>query len=224
VVLVSLFAGSSICQAGNLYQEDFEDGVPDGLVTCYGSWTIGSGLAGSAFGYHASGGYHDILAISGVPSSDVIVEVDFSIASAGWGDFDIWLNAGTGGDVPVDPWPGYRVMVNPQESDNPDAWIQRSDILPTHTITGLCMTPNTIQANERHTLRVHRDGSDILAYLDDALIMSASDGTYLDGGLALRLAGGGVIDNILVTTIPEPATLSLLALGGLAMVRRQRRA
>ncbi|MCY2932068.1 MAG: PEP-CTERM sorting domain-containing protein [Planctomycetota bacterium] len=37
------------------------------------------------------------------------------------------------------------------------------------------------------------------------------------------LGSGGAIDNMVITAIPEPVTMSLLALGGLALLRRNRK-
>ena len=54
---------------------------------------------------------------------------------------------------------------------------------------------------------------------------SGGTGT-LTGVIGLRIDGGGTIDpaQLGVAAVPEPATMSLLALGGLALLRRRRRA
>jgi hypothetical protein len=194
-----------------LYQEDFEDGVADGMTT-YGSWDIDWGLNESSYGYHASGS-HSALMLDNIPSDDVAVDVDFRVFAASWGDFDVWLNT----DLNF-PWPtrGYDAMVNPVGSDNPFAIL--SDM---GEGTWLDSTLNTIQANETHHLRVEKLGSSILVLQDGQEILSATDSTWSGGRIGFRIAGGGVIDNIVVTT-PEPTTLAMLALGLLAVLRRMR--
>ena len=46
-----------------------------------------------------------------------------------------------------------------------------------------------------------------------------------DLGLVLAYTGGGwpEIDDVSISVVPEPATMSLLALGGMAMLRRKKK-
>ena len=53
--------------------------------------------------------------------------------------------------------------------------------------------------------------------------VSLDEELYNEGGIVVALAGGGVVQATgqCTFTIPEPATLALLLLGGLALLRRK---
>jgi hypothetical protein len=82
-------------------------------------------------------------------------------------------------------------------------------------------------------VKVESIGSVVNWYLNDALIdtYDNSGGFYTAGNVFLgatdpfnssNAGGGTIIDNVVVSAVPEPASLSLLGAAGLALLRRRR--
>lgn len=188
-----------------IYFEDFEDGTANGVTLHYSAdWTIGSGLGGSTHAFWAGGG-HQLFTLDGIPSDNVAIEVDFTISSAGLGDFAVYCNC------VVDPntvhWlgQGYDAEVNPIESDTPIAVLMRHD-QPTGAHVSLDSKTNTIHAAEEHHLRLERYGDEITVYLDGELFFSATDATYHQASIGFGIYSGGAVDNVKVTELPAPPT------------------
>jgi hypothetical protein len=201
---LSIALGTVIGSQGEvLYHEDFEHGYPTGITTV-GAWSIGQpGLGSSSAGFAAIGSQVAFW-LNDIPSDDVTVDVDFRIATQSWGDFDVFLNS----DMQHWPTRGYDIEVNPHASDNPMATINKFGA------PGICLasTVNTILAGQEHHLRVQRAGASISVFQDDmqSVFLAASDATWNGGAIGFRLAGGGMVDNIVVS-VPEPCALVLLA-------------
>jgi len=80
-----------------------------------------------------------------------------------------------------------------------------------------------------HTYRLEGQGTGLDVFVDSVPVLSLPAGP--GGGTSTLYFGDGAGDNptrsywdyVTFTTIPEPAALSLLAIGGLALTRRRRR-
>ena len=83
--------------------------------------------------------------------------------------------------------------------------------------------------NAGSSINLSGTGMFVIKRVDDLVNIDPLDEAKILGLGGLNLAGGGVIRTdaggfSTYTAAPEPATMSLLALGGLAMLRRRRRA
>ncbi len=195
--------------ANVLYSETFEDGSADGIVVDYGSLSVGAGLNGSTGAYVPDNRGHHFFTLSGIRSDDVSIQAEFRLDDAGVSDFEVYFAADDPAVSSADwrglrPNNGYFARVNPLSSDDPLGKITRLD---GGNGTNLIVVPNTISAGETHTLRVDRVGARIDVFLDGRPFASAIDGTYTAGEIEFLIFGGGAIDDILVTAIPEPAMM-----------------
>ncbi len=88
----------------------------------------------------------------------------------------------------------------------------------------LASTSYTLSLDTWHNVRITVEGTQASAYIDDGHVLT-HDGfdAYGSGKIGLKTINDGVVlfDNVLVT--PEPATLCLLVVSGLALLRRRRR-
>jgi hypothetical protein len=90
----------------------------------------------------------------------------------------------------------------------------------------LAETACAIGIDTTHHLRLDIIGQTATAYIDGTEVLTY-DGfaEYPSGGIGLKSINSAttLFDNVVVSTTPEPATLSLIALGGLAILRRRKR-
>lgn len=217
-LLVQATSGSVI------YSNDFEGGADSRIVTILGSWEITSpGLNGSSHALSATQDIHNAetnaFRLDGIPSDWVQVDMDFVMrpfSQGPNGDFGIFLNTPlSGGPFSA----GYGVTVNPPSGDNPEAWVRRLDngsLLATH--------PNNVAIGQIHHLRVDRAGNAIDVYLDQQLFMQATDDGFHGGAILVVFYGLGAVDNLVVTAVPEPTALWLLAVGAWYFTSLHRRA
>ena len=87
----------------------------------------------------------------------------------------------------------------------------------------LTETPYTLSLDTWHNVRLTVEGTQASVYINDSHVITY-DGfnEYSSGKIGLKNINDGVVlfDNVVVT--PEPATMSLLVIGGLALLHRKR--
>ncbi len=199
VVILICLCKTKIVSGNVLYEEDFEDGIANGITIESGSYIISSGL-NSTHGFKQPSCCNAVISLDKVQSDNVSISIDFLISGSNHGDFDTYLN--------VLSLNRYEITNSPGGSDTPLAVImERPEGIE------LDSRLNTINAGEIHSLKINRYGSNIDVYLDDNLYMQTSNANHHGGLIKFRSWDAVTIDNIKVTSLPEPTTSVLFFIG-----------
>ena len=179
------------------------------------------------------GGFH-LLSGTGILAISAPSYYEFDAPPALW---DATVNNAYGWSVEARTW------MTDFESTNPSYGGLRIWIHDNTYLSRLDLYPDKIQVSGNfsgvhlmdtmdgyHTYRLEGQGTDLDVYVDGTPVLSLAAGP--GGGTPTLFFGDGGGDNptrsywdyVTFTTVPEPATLSLLLAGsGLALIRRRRR-
>ena len=230
LLLVCVFGLSTSAAATGvvLFEEDFNDGSPDGISIDYGAWsmTTRSGFDGYCYYGHFSHvgnpwGTKSYITLDDTYQRSIAVDVDFTLQTH-YSDFY--------GEVcrdydPEDGTDMYRASIYPTNADN-----SRDELYKFTKQSGSTRLDTAGKYVSRTAIshfRIERWNStgEIKVYLNGQLRMNAVDTEFTEGQVRLGFHAGGWLDNIVVTTleddavVPEPATM-LAGLAGLAGLGR----
>ena len=222
VVVVLAILGVSSVASASMFMEDFESYAAGSAMHGQGGWKGWDNTAGA--GAPAS----SLYAYSGSNSVEIIGTADlvheFDQAGGEW-EFSAmqYIPSGTTGTT-------YFLLLNTYNDGGPYDWsVQLACNLDTGVITsdlGGAATAN-ISYGQWVELKfaIDLDNNTVDEYYNGALLSTHQWDDNVHGTLGcIDLYGNGAssvyYDDI--TVVPEPATLSLLCLGGLALIRRRR--
>jgi hypothetical protein len=238
-ILFVLF--SSVVSAGVLFSDDFSNGLSQ--------WNTYSGDSGYSIGTTSSDGLPPPCAlIDDYASNGANIRSKATFSYVGKNlEFIADLKQGNGGwaqshavmqvSKPSDTWYGLALMVI--AGSNNDTWSHTAHILVDYLDENqqsqfedvLLPLPSGMTGDGWHTgkIEIRADGK-VDFYLKDNLTdyQLLYSSTHLinptfDGSASFQLGSRrSYYDNALVQEVPEPASLSLLVLGGLALLRRRK--
>jgi len=168
----------------------------DKIVSASGSWkSSNGGLKGNILADYVRS--DDNVPIIGYDANGASVGLQTDLD--GDGDLDVGSHNDSAAN---DFWAARYQTTNGQSASNPTG---RKIGFGTFTVTGSTNLGTDVNF-------IGRNASTAGNYFQDGVFVSAPT---VDGAVPLHIGGGG-------GTVPEPATLSLAGLAGLAMVRRRR--
>ncbi len=223
VVVVLAIVGVSSIASASVYTEDFDSYAAGSAMHGQGGWKGWDNVPGAGAPVSTAYAYSGTNSVEIIGSADLVHEFD---QAGGQWEFSAmqYIPDGTTGTT-------YFLLLNTYNDGGPYDWsVQLAYNLDTGILTsdfgGGATAPIAYEQWVELKFNIDLDGNTVDEYYNGALLSTHVWDDNVHGTLGcIDLYGNNAssvyYDNISV--VPEPATLSLLCLGGLALIRKRNR-